>query len=677
MNNPLLSTRLLPAFSNIRASHVTPAIQMIIERNKKELKRILKNPDPSWGNLIYPLELMDNKLHRAWSIVSHLNAVKNTPAWRKAMNKNLPILIDYYTEMEHNQDLFKAVKQCRKSQAKKLKPGQIKILDDRIRDFKLSGAELNIEDKKQFSDLQKQHSLLTTKFEENLMDSTDAWEHIITNPKDLSGIPEHALSTAKEAARKKKKKGYLFNLQFPSYSAILTYAKSRKLRERFYRAYVTRASKLFKDKPTLNNDRIMVDIINTRQSIAKLLGFEDYTGLSLSTKMAKSSDDVSVFLQRLAKAARLFSQRELHQLKQFACDNDRIKKLCPWDIAYYSEKLKKQLYQIDQELLRPYFPEDKVLSGLFTVATRLYKIQFKEIKSFDAWHKDIRLFQIKKGNKAIAYFYLDLYARANKRGGAWMDDCCSRFRKNNKIQLPVAYLVCNFNPPSRGKQAIFTHDDVITLFHEFGHGLQHMLTQVDHLSASGIQGVPWDAVELPSQFMENYCWQEVILPIISEHHESKAPLPRDYFNSLLAAKNFQAGLSMLRQIEFSLFDMKLHQQGQIKDEKCIQKILDQVRADVSITPQIKDNRFQNSFSHIFAGGYAAGYYSYKWAEVLSSDAFSLFEQNGLFDHKTSRAFLKHILQPGGSCEAMKAYVAFRGREPKLDALLKHSGLVLQ
>lgn len=678
MNNPLLIGTELPAFSHIKPEHIEPAIEQLLNEARTTVEKLLtENSVYSWDNLIAPLDAVEDKINKAWSPVSHMNSVVNSDELRDAYNACLPKLSAYSTEMGQHEGLFNAYLSLSKSSSyQKLEPAQQKIIQNSLRGFRLSGIDLDDEKKARYKEISLELSQLSSQYEENLLDATNDWQLVITKKSQLAGLPESALQQAKQTAEMEGKKGWMLTLQFPSYIAVMTYADDRQLRADLYKAFSTRASELGV-KTEWDNTDIMEKIIALRHEKAQLLGFSHYAALSLATKMADSPKQVTDFLEALAEKSLPQAKQDLAELTDFAQENYGISTLYAWDVGYFSEKMRQSTYDLSQEEVKKYFPAPKVLSGLFSVVQKLYGLNITEIEDFDAWHKDVRFFQIQdKQGELRGKFYIDLYARPKKRGGAWMDDCVGRKKIGDTIQIPVAYLTCNFTPPAGNDPALLSHDEVLTLFHEFGHGLQHMLTQVDYLGVSGINGVEWDAVELPSQFMENWCWEQEALALISGHYQTGEPLPESLFNKMLAAKNFQAGMLMVRQLEFSLFDFYLHQNFDPEKGARIYAVLNSIREQVSVMIPPEFNRFAHSFSHIFAGGYAAGYYSYKWAEVLSSDAYSLFEENGIFDHKTGEAFLTHILETGGSADAMEHFVKFRGREPKIDALLRHNGIAV-
>jgi len=677
--NPLLNIETLPAFRQIKAEHIVPAVDQVISDNQKQLSELLKQESFNWANLIQPLQRMDSRLNRIWSPVRHLNSVMNNDDWRKQHDKCLSKLSSYHTEMSQNEDLFKAYKNLQdSSDFENYSDAQKQIIKHALRDFELGGVALPAEKKKRFKEVKELLSQLSNTFSQNVLDATNAWKKLITDKKELKGLPDFSLDMLKQNAQLKKKKGFLLGLDFPSFNAVMTYADNRQLRKEMYIAYVTRASE-FKNKNSDNkrfdNTEVIKDILEGRLVIAELLGFKNYAEVSIAKKMANTTDEVLNFLNDLNEKSHLKAVEEFNELEAFAKETDEIEKLEPWDTGYYSEKLKNNLYKFSQQELKPYFPAPKVISGLFEIVNRLYGINITENKSVETWHDDVLFYDITDDNDNLrGQFYLDLYAREKKQGGAWMDECVSRMRIDNIVQTPVAYLVCNLTPPVGDKPALFDHNEVTTLFHEFGHGLHHMLTQVDEYDVSGINGVEWDAVELPSQFMENWCWERESLELISEHYETGEKIPEELFNKMLSAKNYRAASMMIRQLEFAIFDFELYKNYAAPGYEGVQQTLNDVRSRVAVQPAIEENRFQNSFSHIFGGGYAAGYYSYKWAEVLSADAFSKFEENGIFDQKTGKEFLNNILEKGGSQPAAVLFKNFRGREPSNDALLRHSGL---
>ena len=686
--NPLLDFTGLPRFAEIQPQHIAPAVDQLLDQDRALTAALLADPShPTWDNFIQPLADSNERLARAWGQVSHLNAVMNVPELREAYNANLPRVTQYYAELAQNIALFRKVKAIQDSaEFATLTPARKKVIENEVRDFRLGGAELPPEKKARFLAIQEQLSILCSRYSDNILDATNAYTWLVEDESELSGIPADERQVAAEAAERKmkeagepqansraKKPGWLFTLQAPSYGPVMQYADNRALRERIYIAHSTRASE--QGNPELDNSPLMVQILKLRQEEAHLLGFANFAELSLATKMANTPQQVENFLRELAQRAKHYGEKDLAQLRQFAQDQLGIKELQAWDISYASEHLRQQRYAFSEQEVKQYFPEDSVLAGMFKLVGTLYGLAIRPSQA-PTWHESVRFYDIRNGaGVLVGQFYLDLYARNSKRGGAWMDDAITRRSTKTGVQTPVAYLNCNFAAPVGGKPALFTHDEVITLFHEFGHGLHHLLTQVEDLGVSGIHGVEWDAVELPSQFMENFCWEWDVLQDMTRHAETGQKLPRALFDKMLAAKNFQSGLQTLRQIEFSLFDMRLHSVYDPHRPQTIQQLLDEVRHEVAVLIPPSFNRFPNSFSHIFAGGYAAGYYSYKWAEVLSADAYSLFEESGVLNMTVGLRFRDEILAVGGSREAMQSFVAFRGREPTIDALLRHSGLV--
>ena len=681
MKNPLFQTTGLPAFSQIKPEHIEPAIDQALEENRQRIKEILapenKNgKPPSWETTIEPLDDLEDRLGRIWSPVKHLNAVANNDELREAYNACLPKLSAYSTELGQNEDYYQACKSIAESdEFKTLDRAKQKVIENSLRDFRLSGIELTKKDQERFKEIRLSLSSVATKFEENLLDATNAWKKQITDEDQLTGLPESTLALAKQIAAREELDGWVFNLQFPSYMPVMTYADNADLRREMYEAFCTRASDQGPDAGQWDNSENMQQLLGLRQEMAKLLGFDHYAEYSLATKMADDPDQVLGFLTDLAKRSKPFAEKDLQELKAFAEKEFNEKDLQAWDMSYYAEKLRQHRYDLSQETLRPYFPAPKVISGMFQVVERLYGLKISEKEGVDVWNEDVQYFEILDENDGVrGSFYLDLYARPHKRGGAWMDECLIRKTTAQGVQNPVAYLTCNFTPPVGDQPSLLTHSEVTTMFHEFGHGLHHMLTQIDVAGVSGINGVAWDAVELPSQFMENWCWEREALDLFSGHYETGEAIDDELFAKMQAAKNFQSGLQMMRQLEFSLFDFRLHMSVDTVDQNDIQALLNQVRDEVSVVPTPDFNRFQHSFAHIFAGGYSAGYYSYKWAEVLSADAFSMFEEKGIFDRTTGDHFLHAILEKGGSRDAMELFVDFRGREPDIEPLLRHSGI---
>ncbi|MCW9078324.1 MAG: oligopeptidase A [Gammaproteobacteria bacterium] len=675
MTNPLLEQTGLPAFSIIKPEHVEPAIDHLLAENRRLIVELLDTVnEPTWHNLVEPIEVWEDRLERVWSPVSHMNAVVNNEELRAAYNACLPKLSDYGTEMGQNERLFGAYKAVA-AQSAQLDDAQRKVLDNALRDFHLSGVDLPPADKERFKQISQELSQLTSNFSENVLDATNAWSKCVDNVEALAGLPQSALDLARQTAGQRGQQGWLLTLDFPSYFPVMTYADDPALRRELYEAYQTRASDQGPNAGEYDNSDNMDRILALRHEQAQLLGFANFAECSLVRKMARSTDEVLQFLHDLAARSKEQAERELEELNTFAAEQHAVAELQPWDIAYYSEKLRQRRYSITQEEVKPYFPATRVVPGMFEVVGRLYGVSFQEVEGIDSWHPDVRFYEIRDHDGSLrGQFYFDLYARQNKRGGAWMDTCQSRMKTERVEQIPVAYMICNFTPPVGEKPALLTHDEVETLFHEFGHGLHHMLTRVDYSAVSGINGVAWDAVELPSQFMENFCWERAALDLFAVHYETGARIPDELYQRMLAAKNFQSGMMMVRQLEFSLFDFRIHREFDPARGGRIYEILREVRDEVAVIKPPAWARFAHAFSHIFAGGYAAGYYSYKWAEVLSADAFALFEEKGVFDQATGQSFLRNILEKGGSRDAMELFVAFRGREPQVDALLRHTGI---
>jgi len=673
MFNPVLYREGLPLFDQIKPDHISPAIESILKEANTLIHSLREmSTPPSWDNFVEPIEMISEKISRAWGQIEHLNAVVNSENLRKAYNDNLIKLTEFYTNLSQDESLYKKYQSLKNSETfNSLTSSQKRVIDNVLREFKLGGAELNEGEKKRFKVIQEKLAKLSTQFEENILDATNEFSIFVDHVDELSGIPEENIKKARAEAKEDKKEGYKFTLHFPSYLPVMQYADSRALREKLYHGYATRASELA--SPKFDNTNLIDEILSLRYESSKLLGFKHFTEMSLVSKMAKSSEEVITFLMDLANKAKPFALKDMDELKSFA-KTLKIEKLEAWDVAYVSEKLRQAKYSFSENEVKQYFPEHRVLKGLFKVVETIFKL--KIIKS-DApiWHKDVSFYSIKnENNELVGQFYFDLYARNHKRGGAWMDEAISRYKNSLGSSHPVAFLTCNFSSPSDNKPALFSHDDVITLFHEFGHGLHHMLTKVDDYSISGIKGVEWDAVELPSQFMENFCWEWDVVKHMTEHVDNKNPLPKSLFDKMIEAKNFQSGMQTLRQIEFSLFDIRLHTEYSDQNKINPLKLLETIRDEIAVVRPPSWNRFPNSFSHIFAGGYAAGYYSYKWAEVLASDAFSLFEEEGILSSHAGQKFQNEVLSRGGSRPAMESFVAFRGREPNVDALLRHSGM---
>ena len=673
MTNPILFRDSLPLFDQIKPSHISPAIEGILKEANSLIHSLkVMGGSISWENFVEPIEMVSEKISRAWGQIEHLNAVVNSDDLRKAYNDNLIKLTEFYTNLSQDEALYKKYQSLKDGEIfESLAPSQKRIIDNVLREFKLGGAELNELEKARFKVIQEKLAKLSTQFEENILDATNEFSIFVGDADDLQGIPEENIKKAQSEAIEDKKEGYKFTLHFPSYLPVMQYAEDRNLREKLYRGYATRASELA--SPKFDNTKLIDEILALRYESAKLLGFNHFTEMSLVTKMAKSNEEVVSFLMDLANKAKPFALKDMEELSAFS-KTLGIEKLEAWDIAYVSEKLRQAKYSFSENEVKQYFPEHRVLKGLFKVVETIFKLKIIKTDT-PTWHKDVSFYSIKNDrDELVGQFYFDLYARNHKRGGAWMDEAISRYKNSFESSHPVAFLTCNFSSPSENKPALFSHDDVITLFHEFGHGLHHMLTKVDEYSISGIKGVEWDAVELPSQFMENFCWEWDVVKHMTEHVDNKSPLPEALFKKMIEAKNFQSGMQTLRQIEFSLFDIRLHTQYSDQNKINSLKLLETIRDEIAVVRPPAWNRFPNSFSHIFAGGYAAGYYSYKWAEVLASDAFSLFEEEGILSSNAGQKFQEEVLSKGGSRPAMESFVAFRGRTPSVDALLRHSGM---
>lgn len=672
-NNPLLTLQGLPPFSRIQTEHIVPTIETVLAENRQKIQQLLETTQTyTWAHFVEPLNELDDRLNRIWSPISHLQHVADSEALRAAYNHCLPLLSAYRSEIGHNKGLYQGYQAIANSpEFEPLNTAQKKVIQNELRNFRLAGVELSATEKARYTEIQQRLSQLHTQFSENVLDATQTWKKHMTDETGLAGFPDSLRALTRQNAELEGLTGWLLTLDSPCYQPTINYADNRELRQEMYVAYITRASDQGPFAEQWDNSAVMTEILALRQELANLLGFANYAEFSLSTKMAENPEQVLNFLNDLAQKAKPVASRELAELQAFAKAEYGVEHLEMWDIPYYSEKLRQHHYNISQEMLRPYFPAPQVLTGLFEIVRRLYNLRIQAIENKEVWHPDVQFFAIyDETNELRGQFYLDLYARRGKRGGAWMDECIMRKRTVNGVQTPVAYLVCNFTPPIGEQPSLLTHQEVITLFHEFGHGLHHLLTKVDYTPVSGIQGVAWDAVELPSQFMENWCWEREALALFAYHVETGEPLPDALFEKMLLAKNFQAGLFMVRQLEFALFDFQLH----IVKQPNIQAVLDAVRQQVAVLMPPSFNRFQHSFSHIFAGGYDAGYYSYKWAEVLAADAFSKFEEEGIFNRATGLQFLHEILEKGGSEEPLALFTAFRGREPQIEALLRRAGI---
>ncbi len=675
--NPLVSMPGLPAFSAIRPEHIAPAVEHSLAEGRGCVSRLLGQGLPySWDNLVEPLQALEHRLNRAWSPVRHLHSVADNEALREAYNGCLPQLAAYATELGQNERLYQAYRAVAEGEEfGQLDAARKKVIENALRDFHLEGVDLSAEKKDRFKAISEQLSTLKSKFQQNLLDATHGWTRRVSDPGQLAGLPESARALALQTAEREGVEGWVFTLDLPSYLPVLTYAEDRELRREMYQAYVTRASNQGPLAGQWDNTPVMEEILRLRHEKARLLGFANYAEFSLAKKMARSTPEVLAFLHDLAGRSKPVAEAELAEVAATARELDGIESHEGWDVFYYSETLRQRLYDFSQEDLRPYFPVPRVLEGLFQVIGQLFGVSIEPGDCPDAWHPHVGFFEIRDGQgERRGQFYLDLYARPHKRGGAWMDECVTRMCSHQESWEPVAYIACNFTPPVTDRPSLLTHQEVTTLFHEFGHGLHHMLTRVDSPGVAGINGVAWDAVELPSQLMENWCWEQEALELFSGHYGTGAPLPHGLYQKLRSARNFQAGMQMLRQLEFALFDFRLHMEYDPARGARIQELLEEVRHEVAVVRPPAYNRFANGFSHVFAGGYAAGYYSYKWAEVLSSDAFARFEESGIFNRETSSRFLRTVLEQGGSRDAMDLFVEFRGREPRVDALLRLSGI---
>lgn len=671
MDNPLLAAEPLPPFPRIRPEHVEPAVRETLSRARARVSEIAGRPDPTFAAVVEPLEELHHQVARVWSPVSHLNAVLNSEPLRTAYNECLPLLSAYQTDLAQSEPLYRAYRAIEAQQGATLDPVQRRVLEHALRDFRLAGVGLGADEKQRFKDVMLQLTGLQAKFEENVLDATNGWSYPVTDGALLRGLNEMLIEQARRRAHDRGLDGWLLTLDQPTYVAVVTDAESDIVRRAFYEAWTTRASDQGPNAGKWDNADVMEQILRKRYEAARILGFGNYAEYALATRMAHSVPEVMQFLEELARSGRPAAVREFEELEAFAGV-----RLEAWDVAFHAERLQRERYSVSQEELRPYFPLPRVLEGLFEVAERLFGVRIRERGGAPVWHPEVRFFEIESAaGGPVGSFYLDAYARPNKRSGAWMDECVGRKRLASGSALPVAYLVCNVLPPGEGRPALLTHDDVLTLFHEFGHGLHHLLTRVDYPSIAGINGVAWDAVELPSQFMENYAWHPDVLGRIARHFETGAPLPARMQDKLRATRSFHAGLQMVRQLEFALFDFRLHAEYSPERGGRVREVLREVRRQLAVVPVPEWNRFANSFGHIFAGGYAAGYYSYKWAEVLAADAFSAFEERGAFDRATAQRFLDSILSRGGSRDALEAFIEFRGRRPDIRPLLAQHGIV--
>ena len=670
MDNPLLCDEPLPPFPRIRPEHVEPAISAVLTDARARIDEIAARDPPTFATVIEPLEELQHQVSRRWSPVSHLNAVLNSQALRNAYNACLPLLSAYQTDLAQNEPLYRAYHAIEQSESETLDPVRHRVIGNALQDFTLAGVGLPGGEKQRFKAVMLELTQLQAKFEENVLDATNAWSCHLTDAGQLRGLNEVLIDQARRRAHEQRLEGWILTLDQPTYVAVVTDAESAELRRGFYEAWSTRASDRGPQAGRWDNAPVMEQILRKRYEAARILGFGNFTEYALVKRMARSGEEVMAFLEELARASRPTAVREFDELRSFAG-----RELSAWDVPFYAERLQQQRHAISQEELRPYFPLPRVLSGLFEVAERLFGVRIREHAGAPIWHPDVRFFEIESASgQPVGSFYLDAYARAHKRSGAWMDECVGRKHLASGEARPVAYLVLNVLPPGEDRPALLTHDDVLTLFHEFGHGLHHLLTKVDFPSLAGINGVPWDAVELPSQFMENYAWHPQVLGRISGHFQSGEPLPAEVQRRLRATRSFHAGLQMVRQLEFALFDFRLHAEYDPERGGRVLPLLQEVRRQVAVVPVPEWNRFPMSFGHVFAGGYAAGYYSYKWAEVLAADAFSAFEEHGVFDRTTARRYLDAILSRGGSRDAMEAFVDFRGRPPRVQALLAQHGI---
>lgn len=662
-----------PDFAAVLSADIKQQVSVIIEHNQQQLSQLLDQQIPTWDNFIIPFAELENSLHSYWSTVSHLHAVLGTDKLKQAYKETNPLVVAYYVDLSTNYQLYQTYQQLLTTN-QQLSAEQRKYLTDAIRDFKLAGVELDLIQKQQLQQLQLELSDLSNNFQENVLAATQQWQLLLPDTKRLAGLPNRCLQEAQALATSNGKVGYLFNLEYASFIAIMRYSHDRELRRQLYTAYTTRASFNSELAPAYDNSEIMVKIMQRRQQLAELLGFNSYAEYSIQDKMVTNTKQVFSFLQNLLQQSINTATAEMQELTEFAAQ-DGIAILEPFDIEYYRELYRKQYYDLSQDELRNYFPVTKVLSGIAAIVNKLFALEVTAIKQ-PGWDPLVQLLEVSDHCGIRGYIYLDLYARDNKRGGAWMDECRNRFvGAKQEVNCPIAYLTCNFSRPIANQPTLLSHEELLTLLHEFGHCLHHVVTKVDTFGLSGINGVPWDAVEFPSQFLENWAWDYSSLQLCSEHYQTLKPLPKDLFNKLLATKNFHSGMAMLRQLEFALFDFQLHNTVNIHDEAAVQTILNQVRADTSVIPITKDNKFQHSFSHIFAGGYAAGYYSYKWAEVLACDAFSIFLEHGIFNQLQGQRFLNEVLSMGGSADINQLFVNFRGRQPDVGALLQQSGIV--
>lgn len=674
MQNPLLEDRIYPAFSRISPEHVQPAIDALLADGRQLVEKLTQDPSAAtWSSFVQPIEEEDDRLARAWSPVSHLNSVMSSDALREAYNACLPKLSDYATEVGHNLALYRGYQQV--ASTDDLDPAQRRMIENALRDMHLAGVDLQEQAKARFKEISSELSRLTSLFEENLLDATNAWHKHVTDRSRLTGLPDSALALAEHLAAERGVDGWVITLDLPSYLPVMKHAEDSDLRRELYEAYTTRASDQGPNAGKWDNSQVIEELLALRHEQAALLGFNNFAEVSLEPKMARSADEVMNFLNDLARRSSPQARRELNDVERFASNNGGPDSLAAWDLPYWSERLRQAEFAISDEELKPYFELERVLEGMFSLAQKLFDVHIQTIDSLEVWHPDVRCYQITDAHgEPMAQFFVDPFARQKKRGGAWMDVCTNRLISATRHQLPTAYLVCNFTPPVGDRPTLLTHDEVQTLFHEFGHGLHHMLTRVDYPAVAGINGVPWDAVELPSQLLENWCWEREALDLFANHWSTGERLPESLYQRMRAARNFQSALQTVRQLEFALFDFRLHLEYDPAKGACVLEVLNEVRQAISPIVLPSFNRFPNGFSHIFAGGYAAGYYSYKWAELLSADAFSLFEERGILNPACGRAFRENILEKGGGADPIELYIAFRGREPTVDALLRHTGI---
>jgi oligopeptidase A len=672
LSNPLLNITDLPPFTAIQPEHITPAVDHFLKQCRQELKELFSKKSNSYVELMEGSYKILEPFNRAWGAISHLKHVVSSDELREAYNSNLPKVTQFFTELSQNKSYYNAYKSILPSE---LRFDQARALEQTLLDFELSGVALEGEARERSQTIMSRLSELTSQFSDAVLDATMSWTKHITDKEVLKGLPESALALLAQNAQQREKDGYLLTLEFPSYLPIMLFAEDRNLRKEVCLARQTLASEIGPDQGKYDNTQRMNEIMSLRQELAQLLGFENYAAYSIKKKMAKDCSEVMTFLEELLNKSRSAADNEVEDVKVYAKQRDNINELNPWDLPFYRERIREDHYQLSDEELKPYFPIEKVIDGMFKIVSELFDVEILEIIKFESWHKDVRFYEIRQAGEQIARFFLDPFARQHKQGGAWMDNCRDRKKlSQEELHTPIAYLVCNFTPPIGDKPSLLTHDEVTTLFHEFGHGLHHMLTKIEDPHVAGINGVEWDAVELPSQFLENWCWEKETLPLISSHYETGEPLPEDLLQKLLKIKTFQGASMMLRQLEFSIFDFRLHMEYGQESFPGIAELVKDVQSKTAVIPSNPENRFQNSFSHIFAGGYAAGYYSYKWAEVLSADAFSLFEEEGIMNKTTGQKFIENILSCGSSKSAADMFRAFRGRDPKIDALLRHSGI---